>query len=406
MNDAAIDDNLDRIRSDLVCRGVTYDPLIDDLLDHICCLVEDNMNTGSDFESSYDRVMESIGEKRLPEIQHQTLLNLDKKFQRMKNFTYLFGLTSALLTIVGAFFKKMHWPGAGILITVGIVLVVLVFLPLYFLTNYREQVEKKNPVYAIVGYLTLAFLMAGALFKIMHWPGANIMIQAGLGVLIIGFIPLYVVNAFQRGGKEKVRLPYIAMLLVGISIVMLFANLNMSKYLLDIYMKEAISNEHMIGEVQGRTAQLLEMVHDSAYADKQDQVVKIHDQARDLQVMIQEMKESLLALADQPGVPIEEVKVKDKRRNRWESRSAFEKEQEFMLEARQFREMLNEMLLDPVVRGQIEDHLEFTGKVWGEEFGIRISRSEPLMQSYYKLTDISMGIALTECVAIQYILEH
>ena len=141
---ATIDDNYDRIRSDLVRLGLTYDRLIDDMLDHVCCMVEERMDTGSDFESSYNNVLDSIGEKRLPEIQHQTLLNLDKKYQRMKNFTYLFGLTSAILTIVGSLFKRMHWPGAGILITVGMVLIVFVFLPLYFITNHREQVERKN----------------------------------------------------------------------------------------------------------------------------------------------------------------------------------------------------------------------------------------------------------------------
>ena len=157
---AVVDDNYERIKSDLARLGLTYDRLIDDMLDHVCCMVEENMEEGSDFESSYSQVLDTIGEKSLPEIQHQTLLNLDKKFQRMKNFTYIFGLSSAVLTILGSFFKRMHWPGAGIMITVGLVLIVLVFLPLYFISNHREQVEKKNPVYAIVGYLTIALLLA------------------------------------------------------------------------------------------------------------------------------------------------------------------------------------------------------------------------------------------------------
>ncbi len=113
----------------------------------------------------------------------------------------------------------MHWPGAGILITVGIVLIVLVFLPLYFITNHREQLEKKNPVYAIVGYLTMALLLAGALFKTHALAWCRLLIlQLGMGFLIIGFIPLYVVNVFQRSGKEKITLPYIVMLLVGIAL--------------------------------------------------------------------------------------------------------------------------------------------------------------------------------------------
>ena len=65
---AAIDENYERIRSDLVSRGLTYDRLIDDVLDHVCCMVEEAMNQGTDFEVSYDHVLDSIGEKRLPEI--------------------------------------------------------------------------------------------------------------------------------------------------------------------------------------------------------------------------------------------------------------------------------------------------------------------------------------------------
>ena len=124
---AVIDDNYDRISGDLIRLGLTYDRLMDDMLDHVCCMVEEGMEEGNDFETSYHKVLDAIGEKSLPEIQHQTLLNLDKKFQRMKNFTYLFGLSSAIITIIGSLFKRMHWPGAGILITVGMVMIVFIY---------------------------------------------------------------------------------------------------------------------------------------------------------------------------------------------------------------------------------------------------------------------------------------
>ena len=55
------------------------------------------------------------------------------------------------------------------------------------------------------------------------------MLLAGSGFLVIGFVPLYVVNAFQRSGKEKVTLPYIVMLLVGVALVMVYSNVRMSK---------------------------------------------------------------------------------------------------------------------------------------------------------------------------------
>ena len=403
---ATIDDNYDRIKADLLSRGLTYERLIDDMLDHVCCMVEERMDAGSDFESSYNNVLDSIGKKRLPEIQHQTLLNLDKKYQRMKNFTYLFGLTSAILTIVGSLFKRMHWPGAGILITVGMVLIVFVFLPLYFITKHREQVERKNPVYAIVGYLTIALLLAGATFKIQHWPGAGWLIYASIGFLLIGFVPLYVVNVFQRSGKEKANLPYIVMLLVGIACVMLMGNVNMSKDLLDMYLEEAMANEQRVELVQKQTAVLLELAGDSAHADQQATISRIHDQARDLQVMITDMQEGMISFVGQPGVSIEQVKGKD---NRQAGRAAILEHGEgiaFITEAKQYAAMLDELVKDHAANVQIEDHLEFTILVWDFEHGYDGVRDSPLMKNYYKNTDAGKGIALAEYVAIAYLLHQ
>jgi len=405
-----IDDNYERIKDDLVSRGLTLDRLIDDVLDHVCCMVEEYMIQGIDFESSYQRVLDSIGDKRLPEIQHQTLLNLDKKYQRMKRFTYLFGLSSAILTIIGAIFKRMHWPGGGILIPVGMALVVLVFLPLYFITKYREQAEKKNPVYAIVGYLTLGLLLAGVTFKNMHWPGANSLILAGAGFLIIGFVPLYVVNVFQRSGKEKVALPYMIMLLVGISIVVLFSTVNMSKDLLDIYRDEAVANEDRVEEVQNRTATLLDMAHDNTFTHQLQVVSKIHGEARDLQVMINEIQEGMKSFLRQPGIPVEELQWVDLKIDpKGAGREAFVNNgngQDFILEARKYKAMLDELIKDPVVRNQIEDHLEFTTNIWFHEFGPNKVVESPFMKNYYKNTDASKGIALSEYVAIDYLLHQ
>ena len=403
---AVIDDNYDRIRSDLLRLGLTYDRLIDDMLDHVCCMVEEYMDQGSDFESSYLQVIDSIGEKTLPEIQHQTLFNLDKKFQRMKNFTYLFGLTSAILTIVGSLFKRMHWPGAGILISVGMVLIVFVFLPLYFITNHREQLERKNPVYAIVGYLTIALLLSGAVFKIMHWPGAGWLIYGSIGFLLIGFVPLYVVNVFQRSGKEKANLPYIVMLLVGIACVMLMGNVNMGKDLLDIYENEALANEQRAEEVQEGTVRLLEVARDSAHADQLATISQIHNQARDLQVMVKDMQDGMIAFVGQRGATIAEVHPKDNKNAGREAIIENGAGEAFIMGSRKFVALLEEVVKDPVANNLIEDHMEFCSIIWDFEHGKGGVMDSPLVKNYYKNTDASKGIALAEYVAISYLLHN
>ena len=403
---AVIDDNYERIRTDLIRLGLTYDRLLDDLLDHVCCMVEEEMHLGADFESSYHQVLGSIGETRLSEIQHQTLLNLDKKFQRMKNFTYLFGLSSAVLTIAGSILKRFHLPGSGILITVGMLLVVAVFLPLYFIVNHREQPERKNPVYAIVGYLSIALLLAGATFKIMHWPGAGYMIYASVGFLLLGFVPLYVVNVFQRSGKQKVYLPYLAMLLVGVACVMLIGNINISRDLIDIYLEESLANETRVEAVQDATAALLEQPRDSDYMDPWPAIAKIHDQARDLQVMLTGMQEGMIAYVGQAGSGIADVRGKD---NRMAGRQAILENgagAAFIMEARKFAAMLDELISEEPARSEIEDHLEFTDMIWEYEHGPTGVEKSPLIKNYYKNTDASKGIALAEYVAIAYLLHQ
>lgn len=318
----------------------------------------------------------------------------------MKNFTYIFGLTSALLTIIGVFFKKMHWPGASILISVGIALVVLVFLPLYFIASQKEQVEKKNPIYAIVGYITIALLLAGALFKIMHWPGAGIMLQVGTGFMIVGFIPLYVVNVFQKSGSKKITLPYVVMLLVGISVVMLYTNVNMGKYMIDIYMNEAIGNQERVVQTEQGTAGLLEWSKDSSVGDRLQAIKKIHDDARNLQLMITSMQEGMITFLGQPGVSVSEVKDKGNKNAGRDAIVDSGRGHEFAQAALAYRVMLEEVIEDPVALAQITDHLECTGKVWSHEYGVRDVQIDPFMKNYYKLSDASKGIALAEYVAI------
>ena len=68
--------------------------------------------------------------------------------------------------------------------------------------------------------------------------------------------------------------------------------------------------------------------------------------------------------------------------------------------------MLLELIKDPVAKSQVEDHLEFTSKIWPYEYGVKDVSDDPLMKNYFKLTDASKGIALSEYVAIAYLLHN
>ncbi|MGW8317580.1 MAG: GldL-related protein [Bacteroidales bacterium] len=461
-----INKNFERIRSDLISRGLTYDRLLEDLLDHVCCMLEEEMERGDDFEASYRRVLGSIPDHQLSLIQHQTLLNLDKKYQRMKKITYVFGLISVLVMVLGAIFRNVHWPGAGILFSVGVLMTVFGFLPLYFRSSYLEMKEKrsavtyvlgyltlslilmgalfksqhlpgagimltvgvvttvfgflpiyfrrsyrelegeKDPVFGIVGYITLALLLTGALFKIMHWPGAGVIIYASLGFLVVGFVPLYVANIFQKTGREKVLLPYLIMVVVGISLVMLIGNTRMSREALDLYLAEAVSDEIQTEQIRERTAMLVEEAGDTLPSNLRSDMMKIHSVSEELLGLMAEMQEDLKAYVGQPGVETVGITELENTRAGREVVADSGLGWEFVESSRDFRKMLAEIIRDPVIMSQIDDHLHLIRPAGSLEYNGADVTDSPMIRVYFMNGSAAKGIALSEYVAINYLLDQ
>lgn len=62
------------IEQDLQKRGLTSRALQSEILDHICCAVEDKMAQGQDFQQAYQEILVSFGEEEaFPELQKNTL---------------------------------------------------------------------------------------------------------------------------------------------------------------------------------------------------------------------------------------------------------------------------------------------------------------------------------------------
>lgn len=57
----------------------------------------------------------------------------------MKKLTFISGVLFSSLTILGALFKIQHWPGASILIVLGLTGVALVFIPSFAKYKYDQD---------------------------------------------------------------------------------------------------------------------------------------------------------------------------------------------------------------------------------------------------------------------------
>jgi hypothetical protein len=82
--------NIDQISNDIRNEEVTFSHLPEDLIDHICCDVEYEMQSGLDFHDAYRRVKHKMGSgRRIREIQEETLYLVDSKYRKIANPYYL-----------------------------------------------------------------------------------------------------------------------------------------------------------------------------------------------------------------------------------------------------------------------------------------------------------------------------
>ncbi|HEX9979612.1 MAG TPA: hypothetical protein VGB50_03490 [Flavobacterium sp.] len=128
------------IRLDISNRGVTMDDLADSLVDHICCAIEND--PGTDFHNAYCNALGAFGIGGLQKIQDETTyLLILKREIIMKKTMFVLGYIAAFLSTTGLLFKVQHWPGASIMLTLGIVLLNFGFLPMYFMQRYKQAVN-------------------------------------------------------------------------------------------------------------------------------------------------------------------------------------------------------------------------------------------------------------------------
>src|SRR5205814_2019326 len=92
-----------------------------------------------DFERFYREAVKRFYKHNLREIEDETINLLTfKNYYAMKKTMIVSGAISVAAFIVGSAFKFMYWPGASVLLTLGIGSFSLLFLPLLFILKVRE----------------------------------------------------------------------------------------------------------------------------------------------------------------------------------------------------------------------------------------------------------------------------
>ncbi len=186
------DVQVDFVTEEINKSKIRHQGLKDDLIDHFCCLIEIEMQKGVAFEKAYQFAFHQTSPNGLDEIQDETLFLLNyNKIRNMKRLTYIAGYVFALSATFGTLFKILHLPGAAMLLLGGLTGLACIFLPLLLINQYKTLISGvlSDKLKLIFGGLSLIFIPAATWLKLAHLQGAGVMLFLGFLIFGFGYLP-------------------------------------------------------------------------------------------------------------------------------------------------------------------------------------------------------------------------
>lgn len=213
---------VEQVLNHLRSKGIAMPSLEEDLLDHLCCMIEAR-NDRESFEKVFDEVMLEFSADELSRVQKETeRLITQLKFKTMNTTLRISGLVSAISILAGSIFKIMHWPGANVMFVIGMFLMAVLFLPLFFALRYKQaESENKHLLLSIAGTIVGVLTALGIWFKMMHWPGAAVMLNSAIAILLLGYLPVYIFAVYRKSlNKVNVFSNVILIIAVGSTLLL------------------------------------------------------------------------------------------------------------------------------------------------------------------------------------------
>ena len=189
------------IRKHVEASTISTDSLKDDVIDHLCCVVEIKMERGGVFDMALREALHELAPDGLNEIQRETVFLLNStKIIFMKKIMYGIGLLSAMSFVLGWAFGMIHLPGAVELSIYGFMAFVFIFLPMLAIDRYKVNIRwaLSDKLKFGLGFVSGFIVAISVFFKLMHLPGAEELLIMGTGIFVFGFLPFLFFTMYKK----------------------------------------------------------------------------------------------------------------------------------------------------------------------------------------------------------------
>lgn len=218
----------------------------------------------------------------------------------MKKSYYILGIVLVNFLLAGVIFKINHFAGANILLTVSLLALSLIYLPIALIRSYRlHRNQSELHLYWIAG-ITIAINFIGILFKLQHWPGASWLLFIGVPLPFVLFLPFYIRYHNRKNAPSDKNFFGVVFFMVYMGI---FTSLLALDYSKDVY------NTHL-QQVENRTdySKVLESRNDIRFnmllnsiedTGKLKLLRQIHSESNQLYTLLDDSKKELIIMSGQ-----------------------------------------------------------------------------------------------------------
>ena len=122
----------------------------------------------------------------------------------MKKTNQFLGVISIVVLSVGVIFKKCHWPGANVLLSVG-ALALAAFFVAYLFIGIKPLTTAIEKSVGVSGGIAMCLNLVAFMFKVQHWAGASILINISLLGLLVTSV-LLIIGSVNETDQAKLSI--------------------------------------------------------------------------------------------------------------------------------------------------------------------------------------------------------
>jgi hypothetical protein len=177
------DEQRGRVRTFLSVQGLTFQPLLEEMVDHVSTDLEEKMTSDISFDEAWQQTFNELPEHHFKTLQKETMETINRGFTISRSLTF----ATIALVMISLLLKSIHFSGGGEMLLAAFATMIgsLLFSSV---SGIRLNRDKKGRVRLLVMVAGIGVMAVAFAFKLLHLVGADQLVMLGVAVTVVSLI--------------------------------------------------------------------------------------------------------------------------------------------------------------------------------------------------------------------------